>query len=173
MGFAVGAGVAYAVKWIMSLGGPWLSQMIDRIINDIRRIRNEALETQAVLADLTWWDPYIYNPSHLPPEVPGSSQVPETGTSGPPPLPEFQHGGYIPASPPRGRLAILGEREGEYVIPESKMGAMGGGSMTVTVPMTIVLPSGEIWHKTIVRSVNAAGRFGELDLGEITVDPRA
>jgi hypothetical protein len=42
-------------------------------------------------------------------------------------------GGYVPATP-GGRLAIIGEGgEGEYVVPESKMGAMGGNSYTINV----------------------------------------
>jgi hypothetical protein len=43
----------------------------------------------------------------------------------------FAEGGYVPATP-GGQLAIIGEGgEGEYVIPESKMGQMGGNHYTI------------------------------------------
>ena len=42
-------------------------------------------------------------------------------------------GGYVPSTP-GGQLAVIGEGgEGEYVIPESKMGAFGGNSYNITV----------------------------------------
>lgn len=45
----------------------------------------------------------------------------------------FAEGGYVPATP-GGQLAIIGEGgEGEYVIPESKLGEMGGSHYTVNV----------------------------------------
>ena len=45
----------------------------------------------------------------------------------------YAEGGYIPSTP-GGQLAIVGEGgEGEYIIPESKLGEMGGSHYTVNV----------------------------------------
>jgi hypothetical protein len=68
-----------------------------------------------------WIDPKTGYPRNPPPGYPPNLPWP--------PAPPEHHamGGYIPARP-GGTLGILGEGgEGEYVIPESKMGAMGGG----------------------------------------------
>ena len=45
----------------------------------------------------------------------------------------FADGGYVPSTP-GGQLAVIGEGgEGEYIIPESKMGQVGGGNYTINV----------------------------------------
>jgi hypothetical protein len=51
-------------------------------------------------------------------------------------LPGFQHGGFVPARPPYGVPIRVGEREGEFVIPESRMGG-GGTSINVTMPISV------------------------------------
>ena len=62
----------------------------------------------------------------------------------------YAEGGYVPATP-GGRLAIVGEGgEGEYIIPESKAGMLGGSGNSYTINI-YSYSTDEI--KTIVREV--------------------
>jgi hypothetical protein len=66
----------------------------------------------------------------------GNLPKPELPGRGGGELPGFQHGGYIAARPPYGVPIRVAEREGEFVIPESRMGG-GGTSINVTMPISV------------------------------------
>jgi len=63
--------------------------------------------------------------------------------------PGFQHGGRIPANPPLGTTIRVGEKEGETIVPDSKMGSMGNVTNTfnITIPVDAVVADEDVAQK--------------------------
>ena len=79
----------------------------------------------------------------------------------------MQHGGFVPANPPFGTLRRLGEREGEFVVPASRMAASpaaAAGPVSVTFQINVdgnVIGTKEQLLRTIAPALERDCGFAE------------
>jgi len=69
--------------------------------------------------------------------------------------PGFAEGGHVEGNPPFGKTITVAEKEGESIIPDSKLGKMGNSVSLSIAEMTVIAPPGEDPAEFAVKMVRA------------------